>query len=220
MRKVISTLAAAVVAIGLAVIAGDGASPVQATHGNLNVHVHDNYYHPNGAFVVGPGTDHTLAKAACQKTSPDPECDAVIHEGDTITWVVGAPFAVAPHTVTECTDGTFSACGAAVDPANPIGDSGVLAPAGWPFGPVQFDDPGTYFYRCQIHPSGMRGRIVVQALSVGGSADFLGEERPAASETAADGGDSLTVALGVTLAGVALAGLAAGGWYARRRRAR
>src|SRR3970040_12124 len=113
MRKVILS-ALAVGLVSLLLVAGNGVTPAQATHGNLNVHVHDDFYHPTGAFIVGPGTDHALAKAACQVANPDPQCDAVIHVGDPLTWPSPSPLAANPHPVTECTDGPFAVCGPAV----------------------------------------------------------------------------------------------------------
>jgi plastocyanin len=150
-------------AVSLLVAAG-GSSTATASHGNLNVHVHDDFYHPAGAF--GVPTNHSTAQAACQLANPSASCDAVIHEGDTITWVSPAPLAANVHTVTECTGSSFSVCGPSVAAGNPIGDSGTRnppspGPSGWPYGPVQFTAAGTYFYRCDIHPDVMRGRIVV-----------------------------------------------------------
>lgn len=157
----LTALAAAVV-----LLTGWQATPEAQAAVNLNVHVHDDFYHPAGYFIVGPGTDHLVAKSNCQGLQPSVNCDALINAGDTITWVAPAPLASAPHTVTECTDNTFSTCGPAVDPNNPIGDSGVRnppspGPSGWPYGAVQFNDDGTYYYSCSIHPSTMRGRITV-----------------------------------------------------------
>ena len=157
----LTALAAAVV-----LLTGWQTTPEANAAVNLNVHVHDDFYHPAGYFNPGPGTDHFVAKANCQGLNPSPTCDANINAGDTITWVAPAPLAVNPHTVTECTDGTFTVCGPAVSLANPIGDSGVRAapspgPSGWPYGAVAFNSGGTYYYRCEVHPSTMRGRVVV-----------------------------------------------------------
>src|SRR5437867_3161170 len=69
-------LAAGLIAVGLILTARDGAAPVHATV-NLNVHVHDNFYHPAGTF--GSPTDHNVAQAFCQVANPDPSCDALIH---------------------------------------------------------------------------------------------------------------------------------------------
>lgn len=167
MNKISFVAPVAGLLVALLVIGGGTSKPVEATHGNLNVHVHDDFYHPAGAF--GSPTDHTAAAAACMVADPAAACDAQIHAGDTITWVTANPQAANVHTVTECTDNTFSVCGAAVDANNPIGDSGnrqispATPPTGWPYGPVTFTTPGTYYYYCQIHPAVMRGRVVVAA---------------------------------------------------------
>ena len=220
-KAVASGVAAGLLAVSLLVAADDGPVPVQASHGNLNVHVHDDFYHPAGAFVVGPGTDHTLAEAACETANPFAACDAVIHEGDTITWVAPAPLAVNLHSVTECTGNTFSICGPAVSAANPIGDSGVRNPPpdvgsdAWPYGPVQFNSAGTYYYRCEIHPSVMRGRIVVLG-GVGGAVELPVLDGDVALEQSDSRGSGAPLAL--ALAAVAVAALAAGGLYAWRSR--
>ena len=222
MRKAIpSALATGLLALGLLLIAGDGAGPVQATHGNFNVHVHDDFYHPTGAFIVGVGTDHALAETACEKANPDAACDAVIHPGDTITWVAPAPLAQNQHTVTECTGSAFSVCGSNVSAANPIGDSGVRNPPpdtgsdAWPYGPIQFNAPGTFYYRCELHPSVMRGRIVVLG-GVGGVTELpaQGSKSALKESDSSAGRDYATLA---AVLGSAAVVLAAGAWYGRRR---
>jgi plastocyanin len=204
----------ALTALAVAVILLTGfpaTQPANATV-NLNVHVHDDFYHPAGYFVVGPGTDHFVAKANCQAVQPAPTCDALINAGDTITWVAPAPLATNLHTVTECTDNTFSVCGPAVDPNNPIGDSGVRqppspGPSGWPYGAVTFNNSGTYYYRCEVHPGNMRGRIVVAPnTAVGGSVLVFTDSK--------DG----SVYVWALVGAAALAMAAAGGVSWRRRR--
>jgi plastocyanin len=226
MRRIGWVLTVAVlVATALSLDVSGGGRTVQASV-NKNVHVHDDFYHPAGAFIVGTGTDHNVAQAACQKANPDAACDAVIQQGDTITWVAPAPLAAHQHTVTECTDGTFSVCGPSVSAANPIGDSGVrnpppdVAPIGWPYGPIQFNTPGTYYYRCEIHPGVMRGRIVVQSPAVGGIA-FDPQAGAGAFDVAHSTGPS-SGAVVAMIAGVLTSVIALGGvaWYARRRLAR
>ena len=159
MRRIALLTVAAAVTLGLVVIGSDGPMTAAASHGNVNVHIHDTYFHPAGAF--GSPTDHAAAQAACQLATPDAACDAQIHAGDSITWITADPVAQAPHSVTECTDGSFTVCGASVDPGNPIGDTGVLFSNQWPTGAVQFTTPGTYYYRCDVHLTNMRGRVVV-----------------------------------------------------------
>ncbi len=221
--------------MALLVIGGDTSQTAEATHGNLNVHVHDDFYHPAGAF--GSPTDHTAAAAACMVADPAAACDAQIHVGDTITWVTAAPQAANPHTVTECTDNTFSVCGAAVDANNPIGDSGVRQPApatpptGWPYGPVTFTATGTYYYRCDVHQATMRGRVVVAAAvqtstptptpatSAAPTTSPTGTPAsvPVTGGSASDGGQMTSLAIIATVTGALLLAGSAGLALKRRR---
>jgi plastocyanin len=157
-------------AAGAFVLVHDVPDSVEANHstpGSVDthiVHAHDDYFHPEP--LTGPWPNHTAAQTDCQAASPAPQCNMTIDAGDSVEWWTKAPFHVNPHTVTECTDGSFTVCGAAVDPANPIGDSGVF-PGGASsntlrYGPITFATAGSYFYRCDVHPDVMRGRIVVQ----------------------------------------------------------
>jgi plastocyanin len=221
-------VAAAIVVAAIAVVTRDGGTPASATHGNFNVHTHDDYFHPTGSFVPGPG--HVTAKALCEAGTPDTTCTSVIHvaPGDSVTWITANPPTVNPHTVTECESGDFVNCGPAADPANPIGDSGFRAPSspgpsGFPYGPISFPNPGFYYYRCEIHPSVMRGIVQVIANNappggVGGTAGLLNENAGAPrSEVADDEGTALAVLFAagavVVLAG---AGTAAYAWRRAR----
>ena len=139
--------------------------------------------------------------------------------GDSVEWWTKSPFHLNPHTVTECTDGSFTNCGAAVDPANPIGDSGVF-PGGagsntLRYGPVTFTTPGAYFYRCDIHPAVMVGRISVQAVgtppagppAVGGITGLAAADGAQPSSAATDSGSSTwLIASAAVLALVVVAG--------------
>lgn len=216
MRLIWTVIAAvSLLAVGLLLVATGGPEPAQATHGNVEVHVHDNFYHTKGAFLVSGATDHNLAKSACEKASPDAQCDTAIHVGDTITWVAPAPLAALLHTVTECIDNTFATCGAAVDANNPIGDSGTrtpppdVAPSGWPYGPVQFNTVGTFYYNCTVHPDVMRGRVVVSAAPAATvtAAPTATPVKPPGTGGPADGAATpwvmlLAIAGGLTLIGV------------------
>jgi plastocyanin len=218
-------LAAGLVVAAVVVAVGGGSQTATASHGTFNVHVHDDYFHPTGSFV--PGVNHANAIALCMRQQPDTTCTAVIHvaPGDSINWVSPAPLAVNPHTVTECTDGTFLNCGDAVDPLNPINDSGVRAPpspgpSGWPYN-VSFPQPGFYYYRCEIHPQVMRGVVQVIAnnappAEVGGITGLVVTTDARTESQAADGGDMTMVVLAaVGAAGVIMA--AASATYAVRR---
>jgi plastocyanin len=221
------------VAAGLIVAAvvlgvGAGSQTATASHGTFNVHVHDDYFHPTGSFV--PGAGHATAIALCQLPQPDPTCTAVIHvaPGDSINWVAPAPLAANPHTVTECTDNTFNTCGAAVDPVNPINDSGVRAPpspgpSGWPYN-VTFPSPGFYYYRCEIHPSVMRGVVQVIAnnappIEVGGIAGLIedGDAADAPRDAQATGSGEVSLALIAGLGAMVVLMTAAGATYAVKR---
>jgi plastocyanin len=226
--------AAVVLAAGLIVAAvvmgvGGGSQTATASHGTFNVHVHDDYFHPTGSFV--PGVNHVNAQALCMQAQPDTTCTSVIHvaPGDSINWISPAPLAANPHTVTECTDASYSNCGAAVDPINPINDSGVRnppnpGPSGWPYN-VGFPQPGFYYYRCEIHPNVMRGVVQVIANNgppggVGGIAGLIGgSEAPVVAPQVAgeSEGSNVTLVLGVAAAAAMVIVLSAGATYALRR---
>lgn len=205
MRRLIlaASAATAIAAIAVLLTGSQFIEPVRAA-ANLAVHVHDDYYHPAGGFASpGPGTNHALAQGACQVPNPAPACDAQISVGDSITWISPSPFATNQHSVTECTDNTFLVCGAGVSAQNPIDDSGIRnppmpGPSGWPYGPITFNVAGTYYYRCEVHPASMRGRIVVANAAVGGTVDVLGG--------GLDSGSPTTWAIGAAAALVLLAG--------------
>ncbi len=167
----------------------------------------------------------------CNASFQDGVCDTVIDVGDTLVWDFSA--ALFPHTTT--------ACGASCDtPASsPAWDSGAIAGGGtFEF---TFTEPGTYLYRCEIHPFIQRGRIIVQ----GGLPPATAPPTPVtpATATPSDGtsptsppaapttvGSPITGAgppegssgawwapAALAATGGALAALG-GGWYARRRR--
>jgi len=225
-RRVAVCAAAAVISMIMASVAPQPATTHAAV--NLNVHVHDDFFHPAGAFIVGSSTDHSLAAAACEVPSPASTCDAVIYVGDTITWVSPAPLATHLHTVTECTDGSFTVCGAGVAAANPIDDSGSRnppspGPSGWPYGPLTFNTAGTYYYRCEVHPSVMRGRVVVLTIPppqvVGGRGEFADAATLPAGRTSG-GGDALSPSIIAAIAAgiAALIALGVVALWARDRR--
>ncbi len=217
-------LAAGLLVAVVVLAVGPQPETAKASHGNFNVHVHDDYFHPTGSFV--PGVNHANAIALCMAAQPDTTCTSVIHAvaGDSITWISPAPLAANVHTVTECTDNTFTVCGAAVDPLNPINDSGNRnppnpGPSGWPYGPISFQTPGFYYYRCEIHPNVMRGVVQIIAnnappAGVGGIAGLLdGDDSSAGAprDAQAEGGDSVLLAVLLALgASVALVGAGAG----------
>jgi plastocyanin len=81
-------------------------------------------------------------------------CTTTVSAGDEVAWDFSGTSA--GHTTTEC----GASCD---DPAStPRWDSGTVPGGGAPF-TFTFDEPGTYLYRCNVHPNVMRGQIVVQA---------------------------------------------------------
>ena len=129
------------------------------------VHLHDDYFHSEPLSPTF--ADHTAAQTACEVADPPATCNMNIEAGDSVEWWTKNPFAQAPHSVTECTDNTFTTCGAAVDAANPIGDSGFFSGGAVTdtnqYGPITFPTVGTFYYYCSVHPAVMRGAVVVAA---------------------------------------------------------
>jgi plastocyanin len=216
MRRLIAVaMAVGIVSLAVLSLSGRGPDPVAATHGVFNKHVHDDYFHPTGSFVPGPG--HAQAKALCEGATFNNACIATIHEGDAISWVAPAPLAVNPHSVTECTDNTFTVCGAGTSSPNPIEDSGVRFQPGWPYN-VTFNDAGTFYYRCEVHPTIMRGQVTVLG-DVGGTVELPGNGG-AGAPAAAAGDDSSSTPYLLVAGLVALVAAAGVGMFARKRFAR
>ncbi len=91
----------------------------------------------------------------CDPSFQGGACDRTIAVGDTVVWdFTGAALT---HTTTEC--------GPSCDTptAMPLWDSGLVSPAS-PNRMFQhtFSQAGTYLYHCMVHPTLMRGRIIVQ----------------------------------------------------------
>ena len=112
-------------------------------------------------------------------------CQTNITAGDTVTWNwVGS----LPHTVTQCND-TFTC------PQAGGFDSGTLTGSGSTFSQT-FNTPGSFAYQCQIHGTGMRGRVVVAAAQATPTASAA-PTQPAQTGTA---GPTASPSLGTTLA--------------------
>ena len=116
----------------------------EASHGNVNVAVGNLFFGTTGSSAWnGTGDPGTFE-------------ETTIHVGDSVTWTPWSSF----HTVTGCDPNTFWVdCNGDA----PIGDSGVQSTGSW--GPITFSTAGEYPYLCTLHPSSMRGKIVVQALT-------------------------------------------------------
>ena len=88
----------------------------------------------------------------CNSSFQDGVCETVISAGDTVVWDFAGSYN--SHTST--------ACGASCDDptASPLWDSGTISGGTYS---RTFDTAGSYLYFCAVHPTQMRGRIVVQA---------------------------------------------------------
>ena len=87
----------------------------------------------------------------CDPSFLNSVCETTITAGDTVVWDnIGGL-----HTITQCDD-AFFAC-----PPSGGFDSGLLNPGG-SFSET-FDAPAAISYFCAVHPTQMRGRIIVEA---------------------------------------------------------
>ena len=89
----------------------------------------------------------------CDSSFQNGVCTTEIDAGDTVIWDYSG--ASVTHTTTACGD----SCDSPTD--SPLWDSDRVS-AGSTF-QFTFDEPGTYLYRCNVHPGPMRGQIVVNA---------------------------------------------------------
>jgi plastocyanin len=89
----------------------------------------------------------------CASSFEEGTCETAIDAGDTVVWDLSS--GINSHTVTHC--------GASCDDptSSPLFDSGTVA-AGGTYS-YTFNAAGTFLYYCEVHPTLMFGRIVVQA---------------------------------------------------------
>ncbi len=118
-----------------------------------------------GPFAPAPSNAATMTVPAggtlgnfffCDKSFHNQICETKVNVGDTVTWDFSNTGGIA-HTSTECT----GLCGSPIPAgqlASRVWHSGASASGMYSF---TFDTPGTYQYQCNIHPTEMRGRIVV-----------------------------------------------------------
>jgi len=99
----------------------------------------------------------------CDPTGPQP-CgqphDTAVNVGDTVVWEwgPGGSGTLVVHTTTHCAD-NFTTCGGPKEwDSSPAKTTGTFS---HPFGAA--DAGKTFLYRCEIHPTTMQGRIIVQA---------------------------------------------------------
>ncbi len=132
--------------------------------------------------------------------SGDVDVATVVNVGDTVSWDwVGVHF----HTTTACSGSDFTTCDAAFGWGSPVMNSGNFTHT--------FTTAGTFYYKCILHPTQMRGQITVLAatpIAVGGIVE-LSTDADAQSEQAASNSRlplGASVAIGALLVG-------AGGLY-------
>jgi plastocyanin len=148
----------------------------------------------------------------CDASHSGNVCETTITQGDTVVWDFSS--AMATHTTT----GT-------------LWDSGNMNTGTFAF---TFNDAGSYDYHCNVHPTLMMGRIVVQAAApeATATAPLSGGHTPAPTKTSGgvptvvlpitgqgpsgDAADPWWLFAAVAAAGVALSGLGALA-YTRRR---
>ncbi len=140
---IVGLVALTVAAVILSSVGSEGRpGTAQASHGNVNVAVGDFFFGTTGNVAWdGTGDQGTFE-------------ETTMHVGDSVTWTPWSNF----HTVTGCDPNTFWV---GCNGDTPIGNSGNKSSGSW--GPVTFSTAGEYPYLCTLHPTFMRGKIVVLA---------------------------------------------------------
>ena len=87
----------------------------------------------------------------CDESFQNGVCETRINAGDSISWDFSG--AALPHTTAEC----GASCDSPADAS--LWDSGTITD-GSTF-QFTFEEPGTYLFRCNIHPNQMRGSVIV-----------------------------------------------------------
>ena len=115
---------------------------------------------PRGHFAAAQPTAATIDIPVgddwfCNPSFEGQVCQNNLTAGDTVRWTLTE----GNHTVTQCLDNTFSdgSCSGGWD-------SGTLD-EGQSF-QRSFNSAGTFYFRCNIHPTKMRGQLNVSAASV------------------------------------------------------
>ncbi|MEX0684151.1 MAG: hypothetical protein WD904_14085 [Dehalococcoidia bacterium] len=103
---------------------------------------------PANAATIGVAVDDNYF---CAPAFEGAVCTTTITAGDAVTWTVSG----STHTVTQC-DAAYANC-----PPGGGFNSGPVE-AGGTFSQT-FAAAGDIYYRCDLHPSEMMGKIVVQA---------------------------------------------------------
>ena len=127
----------------------------------------------------------------CDVSFQNGVCETTVPAGSLVTWTwVG----FVPHNVVEC-GANFSkglACtgGGGPDWASATQTLGTFARL--------FDTQGEFYYLCTVHPTTMRGKIVVSGAAVGGIAELPGLS--STSQLATDAGGDRSVLIGAIVA--------------------
>ena len=88
----------------------------------------------------------------CDESLQGGVCETTIGVGETIVWDFDG--ANLPHTTTEC----GASCDEPTD--SPLWDSGLIGDEST--FDITFNEPGTFLYYCQVHPTLQRGIIIVE----------------------------------------------------------
>ncbi len=88
----------------------------------------------------------------CDSSFQNGNCELAVGVNDEVTWLFDS---AVPHTTTECE----GACGSVIaNPGSRLWDSGAMTSGTFS---RTFDTPGVFQYQCNIHPTQMRGTIIV-----------------------------------------------------------
>ncbi len=99
------------------------------------------------AFLVTVGNNWF-----CDSSFQNGDCELQVGVNDEVTWLFDS---AVPHTTTEC-DGS---CGSVIaSPGSRLWDSGIRTSGTFS---RTFDTAGIFQYQCNIHPTQMRGTIIV-----------------------------------------------------------
>ena len=90
----------------------------------------------------------------CKRSFEGQVCQTNLTAGETVRWTLTE----GNHTVTQCSDASFSTC-----PPPGGFDSGLLVEGGGQTYSQTFNTAGIIYYRCNIHPVKMRGQLNVTA---------------------------------------------------------
>jgi len=133
--------------------------------------------------VIGDNWFCAQGDSACMNTdSGDIDVETTISVGDKVTWNwVGGDI----HTTTKCAADRDDC------PQPHLWDSPVQSSGSFP---VTFDTPGTYIYRCRVHPTQMRGTITVAATGPTPAPTAAPSPQPSPEATAQASPESVTPA--------------------------